>query len=203
MISNKDEAIKIIRDLRSLTNLLLDDLDTSNDLLREYLLQSEKIGDLSRKETLIRIQIRLTVSFIEAVCYAFRRVAYQFCNLSKKPIPPNYKELDDAKKKVQLKDKIKGSLRFIAHVTGVDCNLDTSSPRWQKVCELLDKRHHLTHPNKIEDLKVSVKDLENDSETLLWFLQYLYRLLEKPYPEKLEELTDDDIKAGIERFRHK
>jgi hypothetical protein len=201
MISNKDKAIEAIEDVFSLVNLLLNELDISNDLLGQNLLQAEKTEDLSRIEALIRMRIRLAVSFFEAACYAFRQAAYQICNFFNRPVPSDYKELDDRGKKVELKDKIKGSLRFIAHATGANLSFDTSSLRWQKVCAVLDKRHHLTHPHKIEDLKVSNKDLENVNEALLWFVQYMYNLMKRPYPQHLEKPSDDDIKAAMERLR--
>ena len=177
-ITLADQLRKKLEEMDVLVNLLLADTNISNELLGQQLLMADKTGDLAYINALIRMRVRATVSMFESICYYFRHLSRGLCVLWKREISEDYRKLDDDRK-MELKDKIKLSLRFLVYALGKDTEIDVTSSRWQRLCDLIEKRHHLTHPNCIDDLQVSEKDLENANMAMFWFVDFVYKLMGK------------------------
>ena len=203
MSVEQESFSKKVDEFLPIFNFLMDEFKNLNEILGQNLVYAEKINDTSLLESIIRMQIRTTVSIIESSCFLIRNIAYDFCAIKNFPIPNKYLDLFKAKNRIELKDKLKLSIQFVGFSTsGID-KIDVQSNEWQSVCELIIKRHGITHPRDIYDMKVSKTDLDNSYAALLWFTKQMYHVFGKDISNISFEVTKDDINKTIKQFKEK
>jgi len=178
---------KKLEEMTGMLNFMLSDLNASNTMLGQQLLLAEKTGNRLYIDALIRMRVRAVVSFLESACFYFRHISRDICEALKREPLKEFLIIEEGKK-VELKDKIKLSLRFLAYSLGKKVDLDLQSRRWQSVCSVLDKRHLITHPTSISELQVDENDLEDVNNAMFWFVDFVYKLMGKPRPRELDGL---------------
>lgn len=188
-ISLANQLTEKVEEMDGLVNFLLADSDIGNELIGQQLLIAEKTGNLSYVNALIRMRVRAVVSMLEAICFYFRHLSRDLCVLLKKELSEDCRKLDD-NKKIDMKDKLKLSFRCLAYSLGKNIEIDVASSRWQNVCNLLERRHQLTHPTNIEDLQVTEKDYENANMAMFWLVDFFYKLMGKENSKEYIDLQE-------------
>jgi hypothetical protein len=166
-----------VKDMIELSNILTTDLkrvvEISDEKIQQYKDRPER-QFLNEQETWIRLSIRLLFTTIEAVCFKLKQFALIGYKVRNKPL--------DVKDRIKLtEEKEDGSPSFLhtddnlkyafkMAAVSVDKTYQIEfGKEWAIFQKLLKKRNGLTHPKKIGDLAVSIKDQGDAADIGIWF----------------------------------
>lgn len=144
-------------------------------------------ADPEHKDCHIRSAIRSVFALLEGVTYFMKQTLL-------KEVDPY---LDDYSRKVFKEERVDAAgnvhpffpkpaenlrvfLEVVAFWDRSTWTLNTQDKGWQAYCELIEVRHRLMHPKKVEDLAVTFDLVEKAMDVEAWYKDTLTEILEGP-----------------------
>jgi hypothetical protein len=167
-----DTAIKALTELKELYELLQVDVSKSLNLLQGK-------GD----QFASRVFIRSVFASIEGIVFRLKQAALEVAvdieaDLSKPEIALLAEETYELGEKgepitktsfLQLQKNLKFAFHIFARVFDIEYKLKVDDAGWASFLGAIKIRNRITHPKHVQDIEISVKDVEIVSAALMWF----------------------------------
>lgn len=168
--SQVKELIEIVR---IVTNDLLRIINKSSEMAHKYRQSSER-EFLDEQGTWYRLANRITITTIETACYKMKQITLLMFDTTGKPLSPKdrdkllEKKSDGSPHYLKPQENVKFAFKMLAEALGFPFKIKYDK-EWSNFLKVIRKRHALTHPKSLVDLKMSVQDHENTAHAFDWF----------------------------------
>ncbi len=183
-IASKDIIPILIEDVRFLEKQYLHnrkDMASARAAFRAYFSLIEAISYFTSEITLILSEIpelKRNLSEKEKEELAGKRIEIKSGKLIEKRLSNSFLE------------RVKLALKSYSKLHGLNYRIDPQSNGWQCFIKAIDRRHRITHPKKIDDIRISENDYEIIKNAGKWFVEQqkeIDRLKEEKKKKEKEE----------------
>ena len=156
---------RFIKQDEEFLNVMFNDMTAALEISNQY----------PESETWRRIVVRLSFSALDSYCWALKKLFY--FTLRWRSIAPSQKDLEyitGINEKYRRfrptpTENVKYIVSRLATLSTVEWKIGDESKEWQAFCTSVLVRHRITHPRRLDDLKISPDEYDKIADSLIWF----------------------------------